>query len=170
MFSNVKISVIISRHVGDLGNVEVCSDGVARVDTQDSLVQLDGQYSVIGRSIVVRCVHNNIIHRRSHTGLKLSTRKLSTRLDETTDFKNEERKFVQVIHFKLHDWASVRRADRQLVMKKLKVNGWLESLWKISVSVLPFSARESNVFSHVYVCVILWVLLWWFNVTRSLSP
>ena len=42
------------RHVGDLGNIEVCSDGDARVKTRDSLVQLDGQYSVIGRSIVVR--------------------------------------------------------------------------------------------------------------------
>ncbi|CAB4005506.1 Superoxide dismutase [Cu-Zn] [Paramuricea clavata] len=41
------------RHVGDLGNIEADSKGVAKVDIKDSLVKLSGEHSVIGRSIVV---------------------------------------------------------------------------------------------------------------------
>lgn len=41
------------RHVGDLGNIEADDDGVANVEITDSMLQLDGPHSIIGRSIVV---------------------------------------------------------------------------------------------------------------------
>ena len=46
------------RHYGDLGNV-VVSGKMASVNKVDSYVELDGTYSVIGRSIVVS-MHNII--------------------------------------------------------------------------------------------------------------
>jgi len=42
-----------NRHVGDLGNVEADANGVAKGKLVDELVQLEGMYSVIGRSIMV---------------------------------------------------------------------------------------------------------------------
>ncbi|XP_028413410.1 superoxide dismutase [Cu-Zn]-like [Dendronephthya gigantea] len=41
------------RHVGDLGNIVADASGLAKIDMKDSLVKLSGEYSVIGRSIVV---------------------------------------------------------------------------------------------------------------------
>ena len=41
------------RHVGDLGNVEAGEDGTAKCEIEDHLVQLTGEYTVIGRSCVV---------------------------------------------------------------------------------------------------------------------
>jgi len=43
-----------SRHVGDLGNVEVKKDGEdCIVDISDHIISLIGQYSIIGRACVV---------------------------------------------------------------------------------------------------------------------
>jgi Cu-Zn family superoxide dismutase len=42
-----------TRHVGDLGNVEAGADGKVETTITDHLVSLIGQHSVIGRSIVV---------------------------------------------------------------------------------------------------------------------
>jgi len=41
------------RHVGDLGNVEANAEGVAEGSITDSLIQLSGEHTVIGRSIMV---------------------------------------------------------------------------------------------------------------------
>ena len=41
------------RHVGDLGNVNVPEEGVAKYEREDQLVQLYGEHTVIGRSCVV---------------------------------------------------------------------------------------------------------------------
>lgn len=41
------------RHVGDLGNVEASGDGVAKVSITDSLISLEGDLSVVGRTLVV---------------------------------------------------------------------------------------------------------------------
>lgn len=41
------------RHVGDLGNVEANGDGVAAFKFEDSLISLNGPFSIIGRSMVV---------------------------------------------------------------------------------------------------------------------
>merc|ERR1711920_613280 len=41
------------RHVGDLGNIEPDLDGVAKGEMYDSLVKLEGEYSVIGRSFMI---------------------------------------------------------------------------------------------------------------------
>mmetsp|Transcript_2388 Transcript_2388/g.3263 ORF Transcript_2388/g.3263 Transcript_2388/m.3263 type:complete len:165 (-) Transcript_2388:144-638(-) len=45
------------RHVGDLGNIVAGPDGVAEGQISDKLVQLSGEYTVIGRSVMV---HANI--------------------------------------------------------------------------------------------------------------
>ena len=41
------------RHVGDLGNIEADAEGRAHLERVDSLLQLEGPHSIIGRSIVV---------------------------------------------------------------------------------------------------------------------
>ena len=41
------------RHVGDLGNIEADSTGVATVNITDSLISLRGPHSIIGRALVV---------------------------------------------------------------------------------------------------------------------
>ncbi len=40
------------RHVGDMGNVTAGDDGVAKVDYEDAQIQLTGEHSIIGRSVV----------------------------------------------------------------------------------------------------------------------
>jgi len=42
-----------NRHVGDLGNVEAGEDCKAVVNITDSQISLTGEYSIIGRSLVV---------------------------------------------------------------------------------------------------------------------
>ncbi|KAJ7600729.1 superoxide dismutase [Mycena floridula] len=41
------------RHVGDLGNIEADTNGVASFTLKDSLISLNGPLSIIGRSVVV---------------------------------------------------------------------------------------------------------------------
>jgi Cu-Zn family superoxide dismutase len=41
------------RHFGDLGNIEANAENTAVIKMSDKLVQLFGEYSVIGRAIVV---------------------------------------------------------------------------------------------------------------------
>lgn len=41
------------RHVGDLGNVQAGGDGVAKVNITDKLISLEGEHSIIGRTLVV---------------------------------------------------------------------------------------------------------------------
>jgi len=41
------------RHVGDLGNVVADESGVAKGEMNDALIQLSGEFSVIGRSMMV---------------------------------------------------------------------------------------------------------------------
>ncbi|KAI0770475.1 superoxide dismutase [Fomes fomentarius] len=42
-----------SRHVGDLGNIETDSKGVATLTFEDSLISLNGALSIVGRAVVV---------------------------------------------------------------------------------------------------------------------
>lgn len=42
-----------NRHVGDLGNVEANSDGVATLKLEDQLIKIIGPHSIIGRAMVV---------------------------------------------------------------------------------------------------------------------
>ena len=42
-----------SRHAGDLGNVEANADGVAKFDVKDSLISLNGERSILGRTMVI---------------------------------------------------------------------------------------------------------------------
>jgi superoxide dismutase, Cu-Zn family len=42
-----------TRHVGDLGNIEANADGVGTIKIEDSLIKVIGQYSIIGRAMVV---------------------------------------------------------------------------------------------------------------------
>uniref|UniRef100_A0A3G9D4Q3 Superoxide dismutase [Cu-Zn] n=1 Tax=Reticulitermes speratus TaxID=60591 RepID=A0A3G9D4Q3_9NEOP len=41
------------RHLGDLGNIEAESNGVAKVDIADKVISLTGSHSIIGRTLVV---------------------------------------------------------------------------------------------------------------------
>lgn len=48
------------RHVGDLGNVMAGADTVAKVDFSDNLVSLFGPHSVIGRTMVVHALEDDL--------------------------------------------------------------------------------------------------------------
>ncbi|XP_048599147.1 superoxide dismutase [Cu-Zn] 3-like isoform X3 [Brassica napus] len=41
------------RHAGDLGNIFAGSDGVAEISIKDKQIPLSGQYSILGRAVVV---------------------------------------------------------------------------------------------------------------------
>jgi Cu-Zn family superoxide dismutase len=41
------------RHVGDLGNIQVDMYGNVKYSTTDDLIQLEGEYSIIGRSLII---------------------------------------------------------------------------------------------------------------------
>ncbi|XP_010420550.1 PREDICTED: superoxide dismutase [Cu-Zn] 3 [Camelina sativa] len=41
------------RHAGDLGNILAGSDGVAEISIKDKEIPLSGQYSILGRAVVV---------------------------------------------------------------------------------------------------------------------
>lgn len=41
------------RHVGDLGNIKADANGLVDFTTQDSLINLSGEYSIIGRGLVI---------------------------------------------------------------------------------------------------------------------
>ena len=41
------------RHLGDLGNIEAESNGVAKIDIADKVISLTGSHSIIGRTLVV---------------------------------------------------------------------------------------------------------------------
>ncbi|MBD3345889.1 MAG: superoxide dismutase family protein [Chitinivibrionales bacterium] len=41
------------RHVGDLGNIEANQQGMATFEFIDSVIALNGEYSIIGRALVV---------------------------------------------------------------------------------------------------------------------
>lgn len=43
----------VVRHIGDLGNIVANENGIANFSITDNLVRLSGNYSVIGRSIVI---------------------------------------------------------------------------------------------------------------------
>ncbi|KAI8986233.1 superoxide dismutase [Trametes punicea] len=43
----------LNRHVGDLGNIESDSRGVASLSFEDSLISLNGPLSIVGRAVVV---------------------------------------------------------------------------------------------------------------------
>ncbi|KAF1761186.1 hypothetical protein GCK72_009440 [Caenorhabditis remanei] len=42
-----------NRHIGDLGNIESPTSGDTAISVSDSLASLSGQYSIIGRSVVI---------------------------------------------------------------------------------------------------------------------
>ncbi|XP_074026419.1 superoxide dismutase 1 isoform X2 [Leptinotarsa decemlineata] len=41
------------RHVGDLGNIEAGDNGVAKVHITDKLISLEGEFNIVGRTVVV---------------------------------------------------------------------------------------------------------------------
>jgi superoxide dismutase, Cu-Zn family len=41
------------RHIGDMGNVEAGKDGTAFIDYVDTTISLSGEYSIIGRGLIV---------------------------------------------------------------------------------------------------------------------
>ncbi|XP_070567699.1 superoxide dismutase [Cu-Zn]-like [Ptychodera flava] len=48
------------RHVGDLGNVEANAEGIATVNITDSMISLTGEHSIIGRSLVVHALEDDL--------------------------------------------------------------------------------------------------------------
>lgn len=42
-----------TRHAGDFGNITANNEGVAEIKFEDSVVKLNGEHSIIGRSIVI---------------------------------------------------------------------------------------------------------------------
>ena len=48
------------RHVGDLGNIMAGPDGVSEGTIVDRLIKLSGEYSVIGRSVMVHADEDDL--------------------------------------------------------------------------------------------------------------
>ncbi|KAG0168917.1 hypothetical protein DFQ28_007362 [Apophysomyces sp. BC1034] len=48
------------RHVGDLGNIKAGSDGKATLELKDSIIQLQGPHSIVGRTIVVHADEDDL--------------------------------------------------------------------------------------------------------------
>ena len=42
-----------NRHIGDLGNIYADSDGNVNITLYDKLIKLDGEFNIIGRSVVI---------------------------------------------------------------------------------------------------------------------
>lgn len=59
------IEFFFSSHVGDLGNVVAGSDGVAKVNITDDKISLCGQYSILGRAMVVSVFHFYTLNTKS---------------------------------------------------------------------------------------------------------
>jgi Cu-Zn family superoxide dismutase len=49
------------RHVGDLGNIEANDAGVAHLEFIDPMATLEGEHSIIGRSIIVHKSEDDLI-------------------------------------------------------------------------------------------------------------
>lgn len=49
------------RHVGDLGNVIANDDGYAHYDRIDTMIKLEGNHSIIGKSIVVHADEDDLV-------------------------------------------------------------------------------------------------------------
>ncbi|KAN0055251.1 hypothetical protein ACTA71_008354 [Dictyostelium dimigraforme] len=43
----------VVRHVGDLGNIDALSNGVATISIRDTVMSLFGEFSVVGRTLVI---------------------------------------------------------------------------------------------------------------------
>ena len=50
----------VERHVGDMGNLEANEQGYAHYDRIDDLIQLDGENSIIGRSVVIHADEDDL--------------------------------------------------------------------------------------------------------------
>ena len=48
------------RHVGDLGNLKAGEDGVAKLELEDPLVMIYGEFSVVGRSMVCHAKEDDL--------------------------------------------------------------------------------------------------------------
>jgi Cu-Zn family superoxide dismutase len=57
-----------TRHVGDLGNAEANSEGVALIDQNDQLIKLSGGDSIIGRSVVVHANPDTFVQPTGNAG------------------------------------------------------------------------------------------------------
>lgn len=50
----------MDRHVGDLGNIEAGEDGSAHLELNDTMIQLNGAHSIIGRGIIVHAGEDDL--------------------------------------------------------------------------------------------------------------
>lgn len=60
VMKNGKEVVNHERHMGDLQNIIVKSDGTAKFKFTDSILKLDGPYNIIGRSVVIHADEDDL--------------------------------------------------------------------------------------------------------------
>ncbi|CDY25459.1 BnaC09g39740D [Brassica napus] len=56
----------VERHAGDLGNIFAGPDGVAEISIKDKQIPLSGQYSILGRAVVVHGDPDDLGRGRGH--------------------------------------------------------------------------------------------------------
>ena len=56
------------RHVGDLGNIRTDAEGVAKIDLQDTEIQLEGPHSILGRGLVVHANPDQFVQPTGNAG------------------------------------------------------------------------------------------------------
>lgn len=64
------------RHVGDLGNIEANAEGVAQVDIVDNVIQLQGDHSILERSIVVHAGEDQFTQPTGDAGARVAFGKI----------------------------------------------------------------------------------------------
>ncbi|MEI6455610.1 MAG: superoxide dismutase family protein [bacterium] len=50
----------MTRHIGDLGNLDADESGVAHLEYLDKMLQLEGDHSIIGRSVIVHASEDDL--------------------------------------------------------------------------------------------------------------
>lgn len=68
-----------ARHAGDLGNIEAGEDGTAVIDIHDTVIQLDGEHSIVGRAVVVHAQEDQFTQPSGDAGDRVAFGKIEAK-------------------------------------------------------------------------------------------
>lgn len=68
-----------TRHAGDFGNITANDQGVAEINIEDAVVKLDGEHSVVGRSIVIHAQADRFTQPSGDSGGRVAFAKIEAK-------------------------------------------------------------------------------------------